>query len=80
MHGRSQRQALRPLRHVQLPTGSAIRYERVDRAGTALEWRFLVFAIRTATGVAYLQIDGTPAGWAARSPSFDLIAQLLRTR
>lgn len=68
------------LRQVQLPAGSAIRYERVDRAGTALEWRFLVFAIRSASGVAYLQIDGTPGGWAARSQSFDLIALLLRTR
>jgi hypothetical protein len=65
---------------VRLPAGSALRYERVDRAGTALEWRFLVFAIQTPTGLAYLQFDGTATGWAERSAEFDHIAQLLRTR
>lgn len=65
---------------LQLPAGPAVRYTRVDRAGTPLEWRFLVFAIQTPTGLAYLQIDGTAAGWAARSAEFDHIALLLRTR
>ena len=65
---------------VQLPAGPGVRYARIDRPGTALEWRFLVFAITTPTGLAYLQFDGTAAGWAERSAEFDHIALLLRTR
>lgn len=65
---------------VRLPAGPGVRYARIDRPGTALEWRFLVFAITTPTGLAYLQFDGTAAGWAERSAEFDRIAQLLRTR
>lgn len=73
-------EGLPSITRVQLPAGLATRYVRIDRPGTPLEWRFLVFAIQTPTGLAYLQIDGTAVGWATRSADFDHIALLLRTR
>jgi hypothetical protein len=73
-------EAIPTVTRVQLPAGTATRYERIDRVGTALEWRFLAFAIETPTGLAYLQIDGTLPGWLARGAEFDHIALLLRTR
>jgi hypothetical protein len=68
------------VRRVTLPAGPAVRFERVDRAGTATAWRFLAFAIETPAGVAYLQLDGPPDGWAAREADLERIPTLLRFR
>lgn len=65
---------------VGLPAGPAVRYERIDRAGTREEWHIVAYGIRTASGYAYLQIDGSPDGWKRRAAELDLIAQLLRAR
>jgi hypothetical protein len=65
---------------VSLPAGPAVRYERVDRAATPDAWHLLVFAIRTPSGHAWLQIDASPDGWQRRASDFDRIAQLLRVR
>lgn len=68
------------VRRVTLPAGPAIRFERIDRAGTAMAWRFLAFAIETPAGVAYLQLDGPPDRWAAREADLERIPTLLRFR
>lgn len=65
---------------VGLHAGPAIRYERIDRAGTRDEWHIVAYAIRTASGYAYLQIDGSPDGWRRRASELDWIALLLRAR
>jgi hypothetical protein len=65
---------------IGLPAGPAVRYERIDRAGTRDEWHFVAYGIRTASGYAYLQIDGSPDGWRRRARDFEWIAQLLRAR
>ncbi len=65
---------------VSLPAGLAIRYERIDRAGTRDEWHIVAYGIRTASGYPYLQIDGSPDGWRRRASELDLIAQLVRAR
>ena len=65
---------------VSLPTGTAVRYERVDRAGTPMAWRILAFAIRTRSGVAYLLIDGLPEAWPARVEDIERIPFLVRVR
>jgi hypothetical protein len=65
---------------VALPAGAALRYERVDRAGTPLEWHLVAWVIATPTGFAYLQIDGSPNGWRRHVGDFDTIAALLRSR
>lgn len=66
------------VRRVTLPAGPAVRFERIDRAGTRTAWRFLAFAIETPAGVAYLQLDGPPDGWAAREADLERIPTLLR--
>ncbi len=65
---------------VGLPAGPAMRYERIDRAGTPREWHIVAYGIRTPSGYAYLQIDGSPDGWRRRSSDLEWIAQLLRAR
>ena len=65
---------------VSLPAGPAIRYERIDRAGSRDEWHIVAYGVRTASGYAYLQIDGSPDGWRRRAAELDRIAQLLRAR
>jgi hypothetical protein len=65
---------------VVLPAGPALRYERIDRAGAPTAWHILVFAIETPRGVAYLQLDGTLAGFAARAAELDRIAFTFRLR
>ena len=65
---------------IALPAGPAVRYERIDRAGTPDEWHLLVYAIKTPTGYAYLQMDGSPDGWRRRASEFESIAMLLRAR
>jgi hypothetical protein len=66
------------IRQVDLPAGSAIAIERLDRAGTRLAWRIAAYAIRTPHGVAYVQIDGPPDSWPAREADLALIPWLIR--
>lgn len=66
--------------HVALPAGPALRYERIDRAGTPGEWHILAYVVRTPSGYAYLQLDGSPAGWQRRASDFEWIAMLMRAR
>jgi hypothetical protein len=63
---------------VALPAGPAVRYERIDRAGTIQEWHFLAYGISTPSGFAYVIIDGSPGGWRRRAADFEWIARLLR--
>jgi hypothetical protein len=63
---------------VSLPAGAAVRYERIDRAGTPDEHRLLVFAIRTSSGYAWLQIDAPPEVWQSRAADIEWIPRLLR--
>ena len=65
---------------VTLPAGPAVRYERLDRAGTPTAWHILAFAIRTPSGVAYLVIDGLPDAWSAHADDIERIPFLLRVR
>jgi hypothetical protein len=65
---------------VSLPAGPAVRYERIDRAGTPTAWRILAVAIRTPSGVAYLQIDGPPDAWPGHAADIERIPYLLRVR
>ena len=65
---------------VNLPSGRGVRFERIDRAGTPTEWRILAFAIRTPSGVAYLQIDGLPDAWPGHAEDVERIPFLLRFR
>jgi hypothetical protein len=65
---------------VVLPAGPAVRFERVDRVGTPDAWHILAYAIRTHRGIAYLQIDGPEASWAARAAEVELIALTYRLR
>jgi hypothetical protein len=65
---------------VNLPAGPAIRYARLDRAGTPTEWQILAFAIRTPSGVAYLMIDGLPSAWPAHADEIERIPFLVRVR
>ena len=65
---------------VGLPAGPAVRYERIDRAGTPDEWHIVAYGIRTASGYAYLQMDGSPDGWRRRASELEWIAMLLRAR
>ncbi len=65
---------------VTLPAGRAVRYERIDRAGTPTAWHILAFAIRTPSGVAYLMIDGLPNAWPARAEDIERIPLFLRVR
>lgn len=65
---------------VDLPAGPAVRYERLDRAGTPTAWRILAFAIRTPSGMAFLLIDGLPDAWPAHAQDIDRIPLLLRVR
>lgn len=62
----------------QHPAGPAVRYERVDRAGTAQAWHLLAVAFVTPRGVVYLQIDGPEAAWAARRTQAELIVTWFR--
>jgi len=63
---------------ITLPAGPAVRYERIDRAGTHDEWHILAYGITTPRGFAYLVIDGSPDGWRRRAADFEWIARLLR--
>jgi hypothetical protein len=63
---------------ISLPAGPAVRYERLDRAGTPMAWRILAFAVRTRSGVAYLMIDGLPDTWPGRAADIERIPFLLR--
>ena len=65
---------------VDLPAGQAVRYERLDRAGTPTAWHILAFAIRTRSGVVYLVIDGLPDAWPAHAEDIERIPLLLRVR
>jgi hypothetical protein len=65
---------------VNLPAGSAVRYERLDRAGTPTAWQILAFAIRTPSGIAHLMIDGLPDAWPGRAADIERIPFLLRVR
>jgi len=65
---------------VILPAGPAVRYERIDRAGTPTAWHILAFAIRTPSGVAYLMIDGLPEAWPGRVEDIEQIPLFLRVR
>ncbi len=65
---------------VELPAGPAVRYERLDRVGAPTEWHILAFAIRTPSGVAYLQIDGLPTAWQDRAEDVERIPFFLRIR
>jgi predicted small lipoprotein YifL len=65
---------------VVLPAGPTVRYERIDRAGTRNEWHILAFGIKTPSGYAYLQLDGSPDGWRRRASELEWIAQLVRAR
>ena len=62
---------------VNLPAGSAVRYERLDRVGTPTAWRLLAFAIRTRMGAVFLMIDGLPDAWPARAQDIERIPLLL---
>jgi hypothetical protein len=63
---------------ISLPAGSAVRYERIDRAGTPTAWHILAVAIRTPSGVAFLLIDGLPDAWPAHAVDIERIPFLLR--
>lgn len=63
---------------VLLPAGPAIRYERIDRAGTRNEWHILAYGITTPSGFAYVIIDGSPEGWRRRAADFESIGRLVR--
>ena len=65
---------------VNLPAGPAVRYERLDRAGTPMAWHILAFAVRTQSGVVYLMIDGLPDAWPEREADIERIPLLLRVR
>jgi hypothetical protein len=65
---------------IDLPAGRAVRYERLDRAGTPAAWHILAFAVRTRSGVVYLMIDGLPDAWPARVDDIERIPFLLRVR
>jgi hypothetical protein len=65
---------------VNLPAGPAVRYERLDRAGTPMAWHILAFAVRTRSGAVYLMIDGLPDAWPARAEDIERIPFLLRVR
>jgi len=62
---------------IDLPAGRAVRYERLDRAGTPMAWHILAFAVRTRSGVAYLMIDGLPGAWPGRAEDIERIPALL---
>jgi hypothetical protein len=66
------------IRQVNLPAGPTVSIERVDRAGTRLDWQIAAYAIRTPRGVAFLQIDGPPDKWPAREADLALIPWLVR--
>jgi hypothetical protein len=65
---------------IDLPAGQAVRYERLDRAGTPMAWHILAFAIRAQSGAVYLMIDGRPDAWPARANDIERIPFLLRVR
>jgi hypothetical protein len=65
---------------VWLPSGSAVKMDRTDRAGTALAWRHRAWAIRTPAGVAFLWIDGPPNAWTDREADLARIPVLLELR
>ena len=65
---------------VSLPAGTAVRYERIDRAGTPTAWHILAFAMQTRSGAVYLVIDGQPDAWPARAEDIERIPLLLRVR
>ena len=65
---------------VSLPTGTAVRYERVDRAGTPMAWQSSRSPSARRSGVAYLLIDGLPEAWPARVEDIERIPFLLRVR
>jgi hypothetical protein len=66
------------IRLVDLPAGSAVSIERLDRPGTRLAWRIAAYAIRTPRGVAYLLLDGPPDRWAERADDLALIPWFIR--
>lgn len=66
------------VRTVDLPGGSAIRFDRVDGAGTPQARRFNAYAFQTPTGLALLVIDGAVDAWTGREADLELIPQLIR--
>ena len=64
---------------LNLPAGPTVSIERLDRGGTRLAWRIAAYAIRTARGVAFVQIDGPPDAWAIHADDLALIPWFIRT-
>lgn len=62
---------------VSLPAGPAVRYERLDRAGTPTAWRILAFGIQSRTGAVFLVLDGLPNAWLAHAADIEQIPFLL---
>jgi hypothetical protein len=65
---------------INLPAGRAVRYERLDRAGTPTARHILAFAVRTRAGPVYLLIDGLPDAWPGHAEDIERIPLLLRVR
>ncbi len=62
---------------VGLPSGSGVAVDLILRAGTPQASRLAAYAIRTPAGVAFLLIDGPPAGWTAHAADVALIPILM---
>jgi len=65
---------------VALPSGEAMRVDRIDRPGTPLAWRLTGYAIDTSFGTAYLLVDGPPDAWAGHEDDLARIPLFVRGR